>query len=74
MSRFLIMAVLVPAIHVFLARGLKDVDARHEAGHDGEFAPFPPQPSQPTFTCGTDHCDTAIGSSTGLPRNGADRQ
>jgi hypothetical protein len=30
------MAGLVPAIHVFLACGTKDVDARHKAGHDGE--------------------------------------
>ncbi len=29
------MAGLVPAIHVFLLRDCKDVDARHEAGHDG---------------------------------------
>jgi hypothetical protein len=29
-----VMAGLVPAIHV-LPRGKKDVDARHEAGHDG---------------------------------------
>jgi len=28
------MAGLDPAIHVFLARGTKDVDARHKAGHD----------------------------------------
>jgi hypothetical protein len=28
------MAGLVPAIHVFLA-DVKDVDARHKAGHDG---------------------------------------
>jgi hypothetical protein len=28
------MAGLVPAIHVFLAIGLEDVDARHKAGHD----------------------------------------
>jgi len=28
------MAGLVPAIHVFLRCG-KDVDARHDAGHDG---------------------------------------
>jgi len=28
------MAGLVPAIHVFIAKG-KDVDARHKAGHDG---------------------------------------
>ena len=30
------MAGLVPAIHVF-ACGAKDVDARHKAGHDGEY-------------------------------------
>ena len=30
------MAGLVPAIHVFLACGAKDVDARHKAGHDDE--------------------------------------
>ena len=29
------MAGLVPAIHVFKPRSLKDVDARHKAGHDG---------------------------------------
>jgi hypothetical protein len=29
-----VMAGLVPAIHVL--RRLKDVDARHRAGHDGE--------------------------------------
>jgi hypothetical protein len=28
------MAGLVPAIHVFLSDGAKDVDARHKAGHD----------------------------------------
>jgi hypothetical protein len=28
------MAGLVPAIHVFLSQGCKDVDARHNAGHD----------------------------------------
>jgi hypothetical protein len=31
---YLVMAGLVPAIHVFLAPGTKDVDARHKAGHD----------------------------------------
>jgi hypothetical protein len=29
-----VMAGLVPAIHVRLLRRAKDVDARHEAGHD----------------------------------------
>jgi hypothetical protein len=28
------MVGLVPAIHVFLLARLKDVDARHKAGHD----------------------------------------
>jgi hypothetical protein len=28
------MAGLIPAIHVFLASRLQDVDARHKAGHD----------------------------------------
>jgi hypothetical protein len=28
------MAGLVPAIHVLLTGGFKDVDARHKAGHD----------------------------------------
>jgi hypothetical protein len=34
------MAGLVPAIHVLLGleQGKKDVDARHEAGHDDLFA------------------------------------
>jgi len=31
---FSVMAGLVPAIHVFGALMLKDVDARHKAGHD----------------------------------------
>jgi hypothetical protein len=31
------MAGLVPAIHVFLATKKKVVDARHEAGHDGQY-------------------------------------
>src|SRR6478752_362858 len=36
----LVMAGLVPAIHVFLPRKLQDVDARHKAGHDdGVYAP-----------------------------------
>jgi hypothetical protein len=30
----LVMAGLVPAIHVFLLRDCKDADARHKAGHD----------------------------------------
>ena len=30
------MAGLVPAIHVFICSGKKDVDARHKAGHDGK--------------------------------------
>jgi hypothetical protein len=30
----LVMAKLVPAIHVFASAGPKDVDARHKAGHD----------------------------------------
>jgi hypothetical protein len=29
-----VMAGLVPAIHVFCCQGIKDVDARHKAGHD----------------------------------------
>jgi hypothetical protein len=33
-SSKLVMAGLVPAIHVFLARCSQDVDARHKAGHD----------------------------------------
>jgi hypothetical protein len=35
------MAGLVPAIHVFLAAHSKDVDARHEAGHDERKATVP---------------------------------
>jgi len=31
-----VMAGLVPAIHVFLAENLQDVDARDKRGHDGE--------------------------------------
>jgi hypothetical protein len=30
------MAGFIPAIHVVLAVTLKDVDARHKAGHDGK--------------------------------------
>jgi hypothetical protein len=30
------MAGLVPAIHVLLQRRKKDVDGRHEAGHDDQ--------------------------------------
>jgi hypothetical protein len=30
------MAGLVPAIHVFTSLAKQDVDARHEAGHDGD--------------------------------------
>jgi hypothetical protein len=30
------MAGLDPAIHAFMS-AMKDVDARHKAGHDGEF-------------------------------------
>ena len=33
-----VMAGLVPAIHVLLQRRKKDVDGRHEAGHDVERA------------------------------------
>jgi hypothetical protein len=36
-------ACLVPAIHVFLYLGTKDVDARHKAGHD-EFSYRGPGP------------------------------
>jgi hypothetical protein len=32
-KHYAVMAGLVPAIHVFIAR--QDVDARHKAGHDG---------------------------------------
>ena len=36
MESEVVMAGLVPAIHVLLARDAKkDVDARHKAGHDG---------------------------------------
>jgi hypothetical protein len=35
----LVMAGLVPAIHVFLPGRAEDVDARHKAGHDEELAP-----------------------------------
>jgi hypothetical protein len=33
-SPLIVIARLVPAIHVFLAIRLKFVDARHKAGHD----------------------------------------
>jgi hypothetical protein len=32
-------ARLCPAIHVFLLNCIKDVDARHKAGHDDKNAP-----------------------------------
>jgi hypothetical protein len=41
------MAGLVPAIHALSAERIKDVDARHKAGHDGEETarlPHQPQP------------------------------
>jgi hypothetical protein len=31
---YFVVAGLVPAIHVLLHEGKKDVDARHKAGHD----------------------------------------
>jgi hypothetical protein len=34
-THHIVMAGLVPAIHVLLARKKEDVDARHKAGHDG---------------------------------------
>jgi hypothetical protein len=34
-NQTVVMAGLVPAIHVFLSSRAKDVDARHKAGHDG---------------------------------------
>jgi hypothetical protein len=34
------MAGLVPAIHVFLAANVSDVDARHKPGHDEEWDAF----------------------------------
>jgi len=33
----LVMAGLVPAIHVFVAARKQDVDARRKAGHDDEY-------------------------------------
>jgi len=45
------MAGLAPAIHVFLACGAKDVDARDKPGHDGELSAF--QESQPDRRAGT---------------------
>jgi hypothetical protein len=37
----IVMAGLVPAIHVFGLRGKKDVDGRDKPGHDGEVS-LPP--------------------------------
>jgi len=37
MTYHVVMAGPVPAIHVFLSREKQDVDARHKAGHDGEW-------------------------------------
>jgi hypothetical protein len=34
-THHIVMAGLVPAIHVFVAARLQVVDARHKAGHDG---------------------------------------
>jgi hypothetical protein len=34
-SLLLVMAGLVPAIHVLLSRSEEDVDARNKCGHDG---------------------------------------
>jgi len=33
-TRSVVMAGLIPAIHVFFVRQVKDVGARHKAGHD----------------------------------------
>jgi hypothetical protein len=33
-ARYVVMAGLVPAIHVFFRAAKKDVDARHKPGHD----------------------------------------
>ena len=38
------MAGLVPAIHVLVARTLKDMDARDKRGHDGGEVPSPSHP------------------------------
>ena len=41
MTRHIVMAGHVPAIHVFLVRRKQDVDARAKRGHDGErFGPI----------------------------------
>jgi len=36
MTHHVVMAGLVPAIHVLLAQKKQDVDARDKRGHDGE--------------------------------------
>lgn len=56
----------LPPADSYSARGWRYLESRTDS--------FALHPSQPTFTCGTDHCETAIGSSTGVPRKGADRQ
>jgi catechol 2,3-dioxygenase-like lactoylglutathione lyase family enzyme len=62
------MAGLVPAIHVFLARSTKEVDARHKAGHD-EFkskrdtmtnSPSPPVPRFTVITLGVSDMRASI--------------
>jgi hypothetical protein len=45
------MAGLVPAIHVFLVRGIKNVDARHKAGHDEFRQQVLPQARGPRKDC-----------------------
>ncbi len=52
-----VMAGLVPAIHVFRVIGSEreDVDARHKAGHDGEFVIAMETSSPPPRTGGNDN-------------------
>jgi hypothetical protein len=46
------MAGLVPAIHVFVRRGIQDVDARHKRGHDGGSIKFDPATPEALLSIG----------------------
>src|SRR5215470_12190857 len=51
-SQKIVMAGLVPAIHVFLQMITKNVDARDKPGHDGVLEPYP------VASCRSRSCNT----------------
>jgi hypothetical protein len=60
-SQILVMAGLVPAIHVLLTMTKKDVDARNKCGHDEDFSS-----SVPTFTGRARRTEKTIQLSAGM--------